>query len=261
MRPSERAVPRELCLDESPPARLVVRLAAAVCGHRLRQEGFVGRARGRRVRDALAFPHGHRGPALASDACHQRAIDVQRLHRNAVQASELEERQIQRRGEAPHARPVGLPEERALVELAGDPPVEDRLGAAREHLEAEHHGRVLGGERGNGLELPAMVVGPIVVLAEQDDVRARGARDDRGRRLLGAGGGEHPACGWDASSGAAGRAHCLRRAATRRGEERNHRERGADRRHARQDDRTRRWIPGPLAAQGVAPPWPFTSNC
>ena len=49
---------------------------------------------------------------------------------------------------------------------------------ARKHLEAEHEFGVQGGERGHGLQLPAMVIGIVVRFAEQCHLRCCGARED-----------------------------------------------------------------------------------
>ena len=74
---------------------------------------------------------------MRTDAAHQRALDIERQHRNAVQPRKLKQRQIERRIMAPHLRPVGRLEKLLLREFAGDPATQFRLHAARKHLEAE----------------------------------------------------------------------------------------------------------------------------
>jgi hypothetical protein len=56
--------------------------------------------------------------------------------------------------------------------------VEHRLHAARKHLEADHHLRALGVQGGEHLQLPAVVVLAVVLLAEQDHILADGMGND-----------------------------------------------------------------------------------
>jgi len=82
------------------------------------------------------------------------------------------------RGVGPHLVPFRLLQELLGGQRTGDPLVEYRLGTAREHLEADHHLRALGVQGGEHLQLPAMVILGVVLLAEQDHVLAGRMGDD-----------------------------------------------------------------------------------
>ena len=66
------------------------------------------------------------------------------------------------------------------VRLPGHPAVQHRLHAAREHLEADHHVGPLRVQRGEHLQLPAVIVLLVVMLAEQHDVPLRHRCQDSG---------------------------------------------------------------------------------
>ena len=168
-------VPGQLGVDEAlhpvgvrrrarPFEMLVIDLAELVA---------VDRGRRRRVRDPFAIRLGHGVPASFPDGGDQGAIDVERHHGHPVDAGEVEQRHIQRRIETPHPVPFHRLKKRRLVKFAGHPGIEHRLHAARKHLESEDHRAAPGMERGDGLELPEMMLGIVVSFAEYDHARGR----------------------------------------------------------------------------------------
>jgi len=80
-------------------------------------------------------------PAAACDRLGQAAFDVQRHHRNPVQAREVKERQVKLGREPPDLGPFTLLEKLLHGEFTGNPSIEHRLGAPRERFEADDHAR------------------------------------------------------------------------------------------------------------------------
>ena len=142
----------------------------------------VGLDRRRRAADAFPLGFRHRVPALLADRPAELALDVQRQHRDAVDARELEQRQVELGRHVPVALPFRLVEELGHRQLARHPAVEHRLHAAREHLEADHHVRPPRVQRGQRLQLPAVVVHLVVYLTEQHHVALRHVVEQGRRR-------------------------------------------------------------------------------
>lgn len=86
-----------------------------------------------------------------------------------MHAGKMEQRQIERVGEAPYMRPVDLAQEVGFVQFALGPAVEHRLDAPREHLETKDHVGSVAEQRCDRMELPSMVLRLVVRLAEQHD--------------------------------------------------------------------------------------------
>ena len=99
----------------------------------------------------------------------RRPIDIERQHRQAMHAGEMEQRQVELVGEAPDLRPIDLAQEGGFVQFALGPAVEHRLDAPREHLEAEDHVGSVAEQRRDRVELPTMVLRLVVRLPEQHD--------------------------------------------------------------------------------------------
>src|SRR5664279_3789343 len=90
----------------------------------------------------------------------------------------MEQRQVERVGEAPDLRPIDLAQEVGFVQFALGPAIEYRLDAPREHLATEDHAGSVAEQRRDRMKLPAMVLRLNVRLAEQHDA-ALGERYDR----------------------------------------------------------------------------------
>ena len=142
------------------------------------QAGAVGLGGRRGIADAFALGARRGGEPLRGDAAVRRPIDVERQHRQAMHAGEMEQRQVEFAREAPDSRPVDLAEEGGLVEFALRPAVENGLDPPREHLEAEDHIGSPAEQPRDRVKLPAMVLRLDVQLAEQHDC-ARGERRER----------------------------------------------------------------------------------
>ena len=172
-----RPVPDELGLHEVAEFRIGARRGGAlllrVLCIRFEQACQIGCARRRRFGHAFALVRRHRRESFRAYRAGETVLDVERHHGNAVQARELEQRQIKGGIVSPHLRPVRCLEKLRLAQFAGDPAVQRGLYPARKHLEAEHEFRVQGRERSHGLQLPAMVVGVVVRFAEQHHLRGR----------------------------------------------------------------------------------------
>ncbi len=171
------AVPVQLRLDEvAEAAAVTTALAMRVFAVDTEQEVAVGRAGRRRATNPFAFARRHGIPALVADRPCQARIDVEREHRQTVDAHELEKRQVERSREIPDLLPAGLHQQCRRAELAGHPAIEHRLHAARKHLEADDHLRTQRVQPGEYLQLPAVMIFVIMLLAEQDDISRGGTR-------------------------------------------------------------------------------------
>lgn len=83
----------------------------------------------------------------------------------------MEERQVQAGVEAPDLVPLRAAQELGLRQPASHPVVEHRLQPAREHLQPERQRRPARMQLRQDLELPAVVLGAVVALAEQHRLR------------------------------------------------------------------------------------------
>lgn len=194
------AIPGELRLDETPEGRIVGgcragRRRGPVVAEDAGEGGDVGRAG--RSRRAKPFAGVRRNgiPAILADPGHQRPLDVERHHRDAVHAREIEQRHIERRREAPHLVPLRLLEEGAFVDLAGDPAVEDRLQAPGKGLEAQDHVRGPAVQGRQGVQLPAMIFDAGVGFAQHHGGPPGQGVEEGGKGHRPAGGGRQPAAG------------------------------------------------------------------
>ena len=148
----------------------------------LEQARFVG-GRGRcRLRHAFALGGRYGIPTFAADVARETAFDVQSKYWNAVDASEVEKRQVKRRRKVPDFFPVDCGEELLLGELARDPPIEHGLHSSRERLETDRDLRARNVEGRERLELPQVMIGIVVVLPQQDDIASGCELHDFGRR-------------------------------------------------------------------------------
>ena len=136
----------------------------------------------RRRGPAHAFALGFRDgvPAFLRDGPGELLVDVQRHHRDAVDAGELEQRQVELGRQLPDRVPLRLLEQLLDGELAATQLVQHRLRAAREHLEADHHVGPLRVQRRQHLQLPAVIVVLVVLFAEQHDILFRHRRQHGG---------------------------------------------------------------------------------
>ena len=151
--------------------------------HRVGEAGAIAGACRRRGADAFAIGLRDPGPAVPAHQVDQAIRYVQRHHRDVMVSREAEDRQIERRIEAPDLLPVGLGQKFGLGQLATDPAVQHRLVRSRKHLEAEHECRIGRGEALDRRQLPAMVGRAVMLLAEQDDrLQRRAGGSDRQRR-------------------------------------------------------------------------------
>jgi hypothetical protein len=151
---------------------------------------FAVRGAGRsRIGQPGLFVGRDRGPALTPDPGDKLPLDVERDHRHAVLTREMKQRQVERRVVAPDRRPVHRLEEGLGIEIAVHPPVQDRLDAPRETLEPQDHVGVAAMQGGQGVQLPTVVFGVVVRLAEKDDrpPSQRGHELFRGERPRGRG--------------------------------------------------------------------------
>lgn len=90
----------------------------------------------------------------------------------------MEKGEVELGGHAPHRAPFALGQKLGLGERPRHPTVQDRLRPAGEHLETDHHVGALRMQRGEGLQLPAMMIHVVVLLTEQHD-RTLGHRGDQ----------------------------------------------------------------------------------
>ena len=164
----------------SAPSRRPCHGGGRVLAIDLEQEIAVRVRRRRRPADAFALRCRHRVPAFLRDGPGELLVDVERHHRDAVDARELEQRQIELGRQFPDRVPLRLLEQLPDGEIAGDPAIEHRLRAAREHLEADDHVRPLRVQRRQHLQLPAVIVVLVVLLAEQHDILFRHLRQHGG---------------------------------------------------------------------------------
>ena len=184
-----RAVPDALGFDEAcgcigrgdAVGRAGLRCRAVMRGQRLGQPAAVGLRRAGRRADALALRLGDGGPAVAGGAADQRPFDVQRHHRQPVQPCELQNRQVEVRVEAPDRAPIGLPQELRLRQFPRRPAVEHRLEPARQHLHPDGKVRIERMQPGKRMELPAVMVRPVMLLAQQDHRRLGQPAQQRNR--------------------------------------------------------------------------------
>ena len=121
--------------------------------------------------DALALGLAQRLEAAPADRRHHATLDIERQHRQPVHPGEMEERQVQAGVEAPDLVPLRAAQELGLRQPAGHPVVEHRLQPAREHLQPERQRRPARMQLRQDLELPAVVLGAVVALAEQHRLR------------------------------------------------------------------------------------------
>jgi len=183
------AVPGELRLDEPAERRVLLGGGDLVVGDLGHRRGHVdvagadalldgehtgeripvGLGRRRRIAEPGALVGRNRGPAVASDPRDHRPVDVERHHRQPVLAGEVEQRQIEAWLEPPDLGPRGFGEELLHRQLAPHPAVEGQLHTPRKHLEADDHVGLAGVQGGQRVELPAVVLGGIVALAQQND--------------------------------------------------------------------------------------------
>jgi hypothetical protein len=134
------AVPVLLCLDEVLESTAIARVpTVSMLAIDAEQEIAVGLAGRRRPADALTLALREGIPALVADGPGQFGIDIERDHRDAVDAREFEEGEIQLDRKTPVLFPRRLREERRYGQLARHPALQRRLCLARKHLEADHH--------------------------------------------------------------------------------------------------------------------------
>ncbi len=174
------AIPGHLRLDETPEGgvvrikgcffRLVIPVpGTVVLGVDLGQGRDVTVGWRKWVAQTLPFRGRNGRPSLLSDPLNQLALDIERNHGDAVHPREIEQGLIQRRRKAPDLLPFALFEELAARQVTGDPAVEHRLEAPWEGFETDDKFRGPPMQRGQNMELPRVVFGARMALAEQHD--------------------------------------------------------------------------------------------
>lgn len=196
------AIPEELRFDKALECRRL-RIGRGTCLRVLGEDGpqsrpIFGRS-GFRVAHPLARPTRDGGQPLARHKAAHATIDIERQHGDPVHAREVEQGEIEAGVAAPNIGPLDIAEKLGLAKLAPDPAVEDRLRPAREHLEAQHHVGPAGMQRGDRMQLPAMVRHLVMGFAEQDHGVAGEPRRQAG--MAGARAGLDPGAGGNAWSG------------------------------------------------------------
>jgi hypothetical protein len=146
----------------------------------LEQELAVGVRRRGRLADAFALGKRYRVPALVGDLARQFLVDIQGQHRNPVQARELEQGQIQFWRRVPDLFPLRLA--RNSLTLSSPATQRSSTGCSRrgKHFEADDHFRAQRVQPGEHLQLPLVVVGVVMLFAEQQHL----ASDQFGQDLL-----------------------------------------------------------------------------
>ena len=104
---------------------------------------------------------------IAIGLCSLSIIPCLSLRNKAMHPRELEDGKVELRVVSPHPWPLDTSQEFGVGEPARHPLVQDRLDPPWEHLEAQHHLRTKGVEGGDGMELPAMVLGILVGFPEK----------------------------------------------------------------------------------------------
>ena len=130
-------IPGRLRIDEMPETRPVATSPLRIGRFRMELVDLVKilevSRRGRRgARDPLLLRGRHGVPTFIRYRLDEFAVDVQRSHRNSVDAREPEERQVKLRANPPNLLPIRLLQQLPLRKLSRDPLVQDRLSPARE---------------------------------------------------------------------------------------------------------------------------------
>jgi len=161
------AVPHRLRLGEGGEGLFAAHAVGVMVEDDAQQLQIVG-GRFCRPRHAFLLRLGHRVPAVAGNRVDQRPLDVHRQHRQPVHPREVEQWQIVARVESPDFLPFGFAQERGFAQFACHPAVEDRLQPPRKHFQRQREARMPDVQLRQRVQLPTMVFGLVVRLAEQD---------------------------------------------------------------------------------------------
>src|SRR5262249_7907034 len=110
-------------------------------------------------------------PPLLAHARYELLLDVEGNHRDAVEASKLEQWHVERRIIAPDLSPFGRLQESLIGQLAVDPIAQNRLQATGKGFEANDNISATAMQRCERMQLPAMVIRIGMGFSQQHDWR------------------------------------------------------------------------------------------
>ena len=131
-----------------------------------RQHFEIGPLRDGGIRDPLTLILWYRRPPLLLHLIEEGAVHIQGNHRNMIHAGEIENRQIKCRIKTPIAVPIALLQKFSFAQLPRHPFIQNRLHLPGKHLKAERQVLAQRIQPGDYLQLPTMVIGVIMVLAQ-----------------------------------------------------------------------------------------------
>lgn len=126
----------------------------------------------------MAFGLGHGAPAIFGDTLDEGAVNIERDHGNTMETGEPKQRQIKIRPVSPSFGPSDPFEKFLCRQFALHPAIQHRLRRAGEGLEAQDYLGPPTGQGGDGRQLPAVMVGIVVVFAKKDDRTRRDVGDE-----------------------------------------------------------------------------------